>query len=59
MKVTKKLDNIVVEYYGRKHICVKCRKFVRDSHGNQIKIFMNEEGDVVCLGIKKDENSPK
>lgn len=47
------IDNIEVEFYAKKHVCVKCRKLIRDEHGNQIRIFVNEVGDIVCLGIKK------
>ena len=44
-------QHIAVEYYGHRHICTKCRNFVRDEHGNQVKIFVNEKGEIVCLGI--------
>jgi transcription initiation factor TFIIIB Brf1 subunit/transcription initiation factor TFIIB len=37
-------DNIAVAYYGRKHVCVKCRKLMRDEHGNQTRIFLDENG---------------
>lgn len=44
--------HILVAYHGYKHICVKCRNFVRDQHGNQINIFISEkDGGIVCLGI--------
>lgn len=43
--------HILVQYHGYKHICVKCRNFVRDEFGNQIKIYLDERGDIVCLGI--------
>jgi hypothetical protein len=33
-----------VAYYGRKHVCVKCRKLMRDEHGNQTRIFLDENG---------------
>ena len=29
---------------------------MRDRHGNQAKIFINDEGDIVCLGIKVAED---
>ena len=45
-------DNITVDFYGKQHVCVKCRKLLRDEVGNQIRIFVNEKGDIVCLGIK-------
>lgn len=40
---------------------MKCRKLVRDEFGNQIRIFVNEVGDIVCLGIKtpKTDSQPK
>jgi hypothetical protein len=43
-------------------VCVKCRKLIRDDFGNQIRIFVNEMGEIVCLGIKKprkEEGSQK
>jgi hypothetical protein len=46
-------DNVTVKYYSKKHICINCRKFLRDSHGNLIKLFVNKEGDIICLGIYK------
>lgn len=52
-------DNISVDYHGKRHVCVKCRKLMRDQHGNQIRIFLNEMAEIVCLGFKilekKDE----
>lgn len=46
-------DNIAVKYYSKKHVCINCRKFLRDQHGNQVKLFVSKEGDIVCLGIYK------
>lgn len=48
--------HIPVEYYGHKHICSKCRSFVRDEHCNQVKIFLNEQREIVCLGIYPKES---
>lgn len=25
---------------------------MRDEHGNQIRIFLNELGEIICLGLK-------
>lgn len=38
---------------------MKCRGFLRDEHGNQTKIFLDEEGRIVCLGIKAKELGEK
>ncbi len=46
-------DNVTVKYYSKKHICINCRKFLRDEHGNLIKLFVSKEGDIICLGIYK------
>ena len=51
------IENISVDYYGKNHVCVKCRKLIRDDHGNQIRIFLNETGEIVCLGIKVKDRS--
>ena len=51
-----------MEYHGKNHICVKCRKFIRDEHGNQVKIFTDNKGEIVCLGLianKLDDNFEK
>jgi hypothetical protein len=40
-----------VQYHGHRHICIKCRSFIRDEYGNQIKIYLDENSDIVCLGI--------
>ena len=36
---------------------------MRDEHGNQIRIFLNEAGEIICLGLKvvgkKDEQLQK
>jgi len=37
-------------------VCVKCRKLIRDEFGNQIRIFVNEASDIICLGIKVDKS---
>lgn len=46
--------HISVKYYGYRHVCVKCRGFLRDEFGNQTKIFL-KEGKIVCLGLKPKE----
>ena len=49
--------NLSVKYHGERHICLECRKKVKTYNGDKVVLFLDDEGNVVCKGIKIIRNT--
>lgn len=52
-------DNILVKYYGERHICLRCREFLRTQNNEKAHVFLNDDGEIQAVGEKKNENGEK
>lgn len=40
-------------------MCVECRTFITNEKGHQVRIFLDEDNRIVCVGIKLEDNGKK
>lgn len=52
-------DNICVKYYGERHMCLRCREFLRTQNNEKAYVFLNDEGEICAVGEKKNEKGEK
>lgn len=45
-------DNIVTKYHGERHVCINCRQQIKSYDGDEVKIYLDQHGDIVCKAIK-------
>ena len=48
-------DNIEVKYYGERHICLRCRNFLKTKNNDRAHVYLTDEGDVAVVGKYKKE----
>lgn len=42
-------DHIKVQYYGYRHICLRCREYIKTSDGHPVKIMLDKEENIIAL----------
>lgn len=47
-------NNIVVEYYGERHVCLRCRNFLKTINDDKASVYLNDNGDVEVVGEKNE-----
>jgi len=52
-------DNIDVKYYGERHICLRCRNFLKTANNDTVHVYLNENGDAEAVGERIIENGAK
>ena len=52
-------DNIEVKYYGERHICLRCRNFLKTMNNDKAFVYINENGDIEAVGQKTAEPGAK
>ena len=49
-------DNIEVRYYKERHICLRCRNYLKTYYNDKAVIFLNDKEEIEILGEKIGEN---
>lgn len=42
-------DHIKVQYYGYRHICMRCREYIKTRDGHPVKIMLDKEENIIAL----------
>ena len=42
-------DHIQVQYYGYRHVCLRCREFIETRDGHPVKIILDKEGNIIAF----------
>jgi hypothetical protein len=42
-------DHISVQYYGYRHICLRCREYIKTTDGHPVKIMLDKEENIIAL----------
>lgn len=50
-------DNIEVKYFGERHICLRCRNFLKTQNDDRAFVYLNDNGDVEVVGKSRKEAS--
>ena len=50
-------DNIEVIYFGERHICLRCRNFLKTKNNDRAYVYLNDDGDVEVVGKVRKEIS--
>eukprot|EP01017_Pseudomicrothorax_dubius_P048443 TRINITY_DN8815_c0_g1_i1.p1 TRINITY_DN8815_c0_g1~~TRINITY_DN8815_c0_g1_i1.p1 ORF type:complete len:233 (+),score=40.76 TRINITY_DN8815_c0_g1_i1:30-728(+) len=45
-------ENIVVKFHGERHVCVKCRQYLRNDKNDPVAVFLNEQGEIEAWAHK-------
>jgi hypothetical protein len=54
-------DNLFTKYHGDRHVCINCRNQIKTYDGDEVKIYLDQYGDIICKGVKfvEDDNAMK
>lgn len=52
-------DNICVKYYGERHMCLRCREFLRTQNNEKACVFLNDAGEISAVAERKTEKGDK
>ena len=42
-------DHIIVQYFGHRHICLRCREYIKTPDGYPVKIMLDKEENIIAL----------
>ena len=42
-------DHIPVQFYGHRHICIRCREYIKDPDGRPVKVMLDKEENIIAL----------
>lgn len=45
-------ENIIVKYHGERHICIPCRRFIKDENNRPVTLFVAENGSIRAIAWK-------
>jgi hypothetical protein len=46
-------DNIQVKYFGERHVCLRCRCFLKTINNDKAFVFLDEDGNIKAFGEKE------
>mmetsp|Transcript_46344 Transcript_46344/g.53406 ORF Transcript_46344/g.53406 Transcript_46344/m.53406 type:complete len:255 (+) Transcript_46344:16-780(+) len=41
--------NIKVKYFGERHICLKCRNYIRTTDNKPVRLYLDEDNEIVAI----------
>jgi hypothetical protein len=42
-------DHISVQYFGQRHVCLRCREYIKTPDGQPVKLILDNEGNIIAL----------
>ena len=42
-------DHIPVQYFGYRHICMRCREYIKTPDGHPVKVMLDKEENIIAL----------
>jgi hypothetical protein len=45
-------ENLKTKFHGDRHVCTNCRRMIKSYDNDQIYLYLDEYGDIVCKGMK-------